>query len=156
VYCWGSGRQGKLGIGSQSNVALAGEGIVEKIWNGNVRAVSCGYEHTMILDGEGDLFVWGGNTYGQLGLADFSARFYPVMQRESSEIEKAIKISCGAYHSAAVTRKRELFTWGSNEFGQLVRLLFHSSDLSFALGNWSLYVSMHSSSCDISQRKGCC
>ena len=35
--------------------------------------------------------------------------------------EQIIKVSCGKRHSAALTFEGKLFTWGSNEYGQLGR-----------------------------------
>lgn len=34
--------------------------------------IVCGYKHTLALSNKGDLYVWGDNSYGQLGYVDSS------------------------------------------------------------------------------------
>uniref|UniRef100_A0A8C5LWE2 BTB domain-containing protein n=1 Tax=Leptobrachium leishanense TaxID=445787 RepID=A0A8C5LWE2_9ANUR len=53
----------------------------------------------------GDLYSWGNNVHGQLG--------------HGSLIPKVIKVSCGTYHSLALTSEGEVFAWGNNNFGQV-------------------------------------
>jgi len=40
--------------------------------------VACGFEHTLALSDEGNLYSWGGNDYGQLG-SDEKEVYEPVM-----------------------------------------------------------------------------
>lgn len=39
----------------------------------------CGYAHTLALTDEGKLYVWGGNSYGQLGIGNKTNACNPVM-----------------------------------------------------------------------------
>lgn len=41
--------------------------------------VSCGSEHSMGVTTEGDLYSWGLNFKGQLGVGDFENRAAPVL-----------------------------------------------------------------------------
>lgn len=41
--------------------------------------VVCGYAHTLALTDEGTLYVWGGNSYGQLGIGNKTNACNPVM-----------------------------------------------------------------------------
>ena len=43
-----------------------------------VRRVVCGYAHTMALSDVGALYVWGANSYGQLGTGNKSNVSAPV------------------------------------------------------------------------------
>jgi alpha-tubulin suppressor-like RCC1 family protein len=60
------GRKGQLGRGT-----LAPETCPERIpalGGLNIIQIDCGKWHNVALTSEGDLFVWGWNKYGQLGL----------------------------------------------------------------------------------------
>jgi hypothetical protein len=38
---------------------------------------------------------------------------------ETEDAQRVVKVSCGAYHSIAITDQGNLYTWGSGKFGQL-------------------------------------
>lgn len=40
--------------------------------------VACGYAHTLVLTDEGQVYVWGANSYGQLGIGNKSNLSYPT------------------------------------------------------------------------------
>lgn len=57
----------------------------------------CGYAHTLALTDEGKLYVWGGNSYGQLGIGNktnacnpvlVNSRFIVVINKEQKEGKK--------------------------------------------------------------------
>jgi alpha-tubulin suppressor-like RCC1 family protein len=56
IKAWGSNTNFQLGIEAESNqeVALAQECVIE-----DIKAIACGYEHTLFLDRNGDLYVCG-------------------------------------------------------------------------------------------------
>ena len=70
------------------------------------------------------VFSFGKNRYGQLGQGDKINKFYPTavnFQGQEEDIE--VKgLSAGESHSAVLTNKGEVFTWGSNTEGQCGRL----------------------------------
>ena len=45
-------------------------------------------------------------------------QMFPRLIELDSDVE-FISISCGSRHSAAVSKNRELWTWGWNQYGQL-------------------------------------
>ena len=93
---------------------------VETLADHCVIDLQCGEGHTVALTSEGEVFTWGGGSMGQLGLGDYLRQSLPV--RVSNLDGKRIRgISCGKRHSAAVSEEGVLFTWGSNEYGQLGR-----------------------------------
>ena len=61
---------------------------------------------------------------GQLGLGDSLRQSLPI--KVSNLETKIVQISCGKRHSAALSQDGILYTWGSNEYGQLARQA-HSS-----------------------------
>ena len=63
------------------------------------------------------LWVWGRNSYGQLGDNSVSNKSSPVQTVSGGTNWKLIV--CGSYHTAAIKTDGTLWTWGSNYFGQL-------------------------------------
>lgn len=67
--------------------------------------ISCGFNHTAVtmsnhyifIIGEGDIYTWGDNTNGQLGINDIHQSLLP----RKVEFKKAnfINVSCGNFHT---------------------------------------------------------
>jgi alpha-tubulin suppressor-like RCC1 family protein len=76
--------------------------------------IKCGEVHFMILL-DGDLYSWGKNESGQLGLGHYEHSPNP----KKVELSNVIKISCGICHSMALTKEGEVYVWGSSTRGQL-------------------------------------
>jgi alpha-tubulin suppressor-like RCC1 family protein len=64
VLGWGTNTLGQLGIGSNNNVFSS---PVEIKGISNVKSITGGYLHTIILKNDGTVWVCGGNYYGELG-----------------------------------------------------------------------------------------
>ncbi|MDE6107261.1 MAG: hypothetical protein K2F83_01115, partial [Oscillospiraceae bacterium] len=111
---------------------------------GKIVAIAAGANHTLLLDENGNVWAFGDNTYGQLGVGDTgydytkrlitindkeyqakAARYTPtkVLQGVSASrswyLENVISISAGGNYSAAVLANGTAWTWGSNSKGQL-------------------------------------
>jgi len=80
----------------------------------DVKAVSSGFEHILILKTDGTLWTTGNNNYGQLGTGDALSHNSPVQI-----LSGITKISAGLYHSMALKDDGTLYTWGLNGMGQL-------------------------------------
>ncbi|KRX97880.1 Alsin [Trichinella pseudospiralis] len=65
-----------------------------------------------------ELWTWGGNEFGQLGLNDFEPRCEPTRINGSSAFG-IVKVAAGAEHSIAMSSSGEVFVWGSNENRQI-------------------------------------
>ena len=71
----------------------------------------------MFLAGTGQVLSCGMNNFGQLGTGDKSNYFSPTLIESLSDIKE---ISAWHY-SAAITKKNELFVWGTGIFGEALR-----------------------------------
>ncbi|XP_048473049.1 RCC1 domain-containing protein 1 isoform X2 [Rhincodon typus] len=142
VYSWGSGRHGQLGHGGVEDEAEPR--IVEALHGLAMAEIAAGGWHSVSSSASGDLYVWGWNESGQLGLPAKSCseekhRKTPQQKRLSGEAFPALldlpeelevsKVSCGSRHSAVITREGKLFTWGWGNYGQLGHGQSNSSDL---------------------------
>lgn len=81
-----------------------------------IRQVSCGAVHTVALSEEGLVQAWGYNEYGQLGRGITceglqGARVinaYSKFFNEAPELVKITQVSCGEYHTAAISENGEV------------------------------------------------
>jgi hypothetical protein len=85
IYIWEFNDKGKLGngiTGTSSNipVAVSTSGLL----NGKIISqISAGFDHSLVLDSEGNLYSWGNNTYGELGNGNNSDSNVPVLVEQS-------------------------------------------------------------------------
>lgn len=78
--------------------------------------------HTAVItnDPESNLYVCGFGPGGRLGTGDESTRFnYVCLQTGGLSKKRVVVVALGQDHSIAVCEQGEVFTWGSNRFGQL-------------------------------------
>ena len=66
------------------------------------------------LDAKGDVFAWGGNQYGQLGLGDYKNRSEPTKIVAFRKV-KIVDISAGNGVSAVLDDHGVVWTMGLNE-----------------------------------------
>lgn len=170
LVCVGANNYGQLGVGSSADAKLPIS--VQAFAGKQLKCVASGYDHTIVIAEDGDVFsfglygagrldpkrkmyrsepvlrptisskqiqtlacgkdftifstksqtfAFGTNANGQLGLG--STKQTRAIENEPQLVEgmngkEVIEIVCGAYHTMARS-ETELFTWGSNRFGQL-------------------------------------
>ena len=112
VFTWGFNDGPVLGIGDDDiGFPKCLPVRLRRLDRCGVKCIAAGYQHSCAIDGNGSVWAWGENEYGQLGLGDTTARYLPEML--DNDID-ARDISCGSSHSACVTVEGEVFLWGSN------------------------------------------
>jgi len=79
-------------------------------------SVSAGLLHSALINYDGQLYVWGDNTYGQLG---FSGDDYSDSPQWLELSDTAAQVSLGAYHSLVLLTDGTVWSFGRNAFGQL-------------------------------------
>ncbi|XP_061533560.1 RCC1 domain-containing protein 1-like isoform X3 [Phycodurus eques] len=80
VYTWGLGSHGQLGHGGLSSEEQPR--VVEALWGMTMSCIATGGWHTVCISDGGDLYVWGWNESGQLGLPSRAVR--QAQQHQSS------------------------------------------------------------------------
>lgn len=95
--------------------------LVDALTSQTITKVACGLYHTIATTTGGDVYSVGKNDYGQLGLGHARNVKVPNMVKISfgESDEKVVAVSCGYYHTVAITEKGKLITWGQNDYGQL-------------------------------------
>uniref|UniRef100_A0A672GQ88 HECT domain-containing protein n=1 Tax=Salarias fasciatus TaxID=181472 RepID=A0A672GQ88_SALFA len=82
-------------------------------------AVSCGESHTLALNDKGQVFSWGLGSDGQLGLNNFEECVRVPRNIKSLSDVQIAQVACGYWHSHALSRGGQIFSWGQNRYGQL-------------------------------------
>ena len=115
VYTWGAGRDFALGHGDRGNKnlptkveALAGERVVK---------ITCGKNFTVALTVTGNVYAWGNNDLGQLGIS--KADRCTELPTRLSTVAEVVDIAAGDLHVLALTRSGQVYSWGNGADGQL-------------------------------------
>lgn len=129
VYAWGSNKFGQLGQGTEYNADnesnfLSAPTPVDIPGNPAVKDVVAGAAHSMILTEGGEVFVFGSNLVGQLGLGlepgNKVVRGLPVKIDQSAfGGKKVTALASAEYTSYALTEDGDLYAWGENDYGLL-------------------------------------
>ncbi|KAL6424473.1 hypothetical protein ACFW04_009910 [Cataglyphis niger] len=83
--------------------------------------IACGSRHCLALTSDGQVYAWGENSYGQIGIEN-TAIFdgsLPRQVKHDLEGKMIIRIACGPTFNIVITDEGELFGWGNNENGQI-------------------------------------
>ncbi|KAB2001996.1 hypothetical protein ES319_D11G035200v1 [Gossypium barbadense] len=119
IFSWGEGRGGRLGHGVEADVSQPR--LIGALNGSAIGLVACGEFHTCAVTLSGDLYTWGDGCHnlGLLGHGTEVSKWIPKMVRGDIEGMRVSYISCGAWHTAAVTSTGKLFTFGDGAFGAL-------------------------------------
>ncbi|KAL0226674.1 hypothetical protein P9112_013998 [Eukaryota sp. TZLM1-RC] len=113
VIAMGSNDQGQLGIGSsfiESTTPIQISSLSDVV------QVFCGHFHTLALNDQGEVYAWGRNIEGQLGIGSFENSYVPVIV---SSISGIVEVSAHAYQSFATRSDRRVYSWGLDSAGSV-------------------------------------
>lgn len=113
VWAWGRNTEGQIGDGTTGSERDAPVRVAAV---SNAVAIAAGGRHSMAVDADGRVWVWGANTYGQLGRGHTTATPLP---EAITLAEPVSTIAAGAFHSLALGRHGTVFAWGRNDTGQV-------------------------------------
>ena len=85
----------------------------------NIQAVDCGFEHTICLDTMGNVYTFGSNEYGVLGIGLKEDELAYTHLPQKVNLPPVKQISCGDIFNICVTEEHTLFSFGLSNFGQL-------------------------------------
>jgi alpha-tubulin suppressor-like RCC1 family protein len=115
IYSWGFGKYGQVGV---RNLNYSLSPIKLDLGTNEIFQVSGGEFHSFVLTVDHDLYTFGKNTFGQLGLGHNDLVIEPIFHPITSKL-KITQIYCGGEHTIALSQTNEFYSWGLNIFGQL-------------------------------------
>uniref|UniRef100_A0A8C5APE1 HECT and RLD domain containing E3 ubiquitin protein ligase 3 n=1 Tax=Gadus morhua TaxID=8049 RepID=A0A8C5APE1_GADMO len=118
VFSWGAGAGGQLGLGTAEE-AVRIPRLIRKLCEHRISQIMCGNQHCIALSRDGQLFTWGQNTNGQLGLGKGEPSSLTPQPLKSLAGIPLAQISAGGDHSFALSLSGAVFGWGKNSAGQL-------------------------------------
>ena len=135
VYAWGNNSSGQLGDGTRDDKhAPVRVKTPDRKTYPDLPAdftyvqVSAGYQHSLAVGSDGNVYAWGNNSLGQLGNGTGSGsqttpvrvktpdrKTYPDLPADFTYLQ----VSAGTDHSLAVGSDGNVYAWGNNSSGQL-------------------------------------
>ncbi|XP_048439583.1 ultraviolet-B receptor UVR8-like isoform X6 [Pyrus x bretschneideri] len=103
VYAFGGNQFGQLGTGADEGETLPKILDSPGLGSKHAKVASCGARHSVILTEDGQLFSWGWNKYGQLGLGDSVDRNIPSQVSIEGCLTK--NIACGWWHTLLLAER---------------------------------------------------
>jgi alpha-tubulin suppressor-like RCC1 family protein len=118
LYAWGRNDSGQLGVQTIAShdeprvvTGLSLSGI-------SVSTVVAGLSHSLALAGDGSVYAWGNNQFGQLGTGDLLERSAPTPVTGLPPGIPISAVAAGQYHSLALASNGTVYAWGRNDMGQ--------------------------------------
>ncbi|TMW89195.1 hypothetical protein EJD97_017533 [Solanum chilense] len=132
VYVWGEiWCDGVLKDGAGNPIPVKHDVLTPKPLESNVvldvHQIACGVRHVALVTRQGEVFTWGEESGGRLGHGvekDFSR---PKLV-EFLAVTNVDFVSCGEFHTCAVSTMGDLYTWGDGTHN--AGLLGHGNDVS--------------------------
>jgi alpha-tubulin suppressor-like RCC1 family protein len=117
LFSWGNSYHGNVHICGHTPGSLADitkPQVIESLKDVTISSVSCGWDHTIAVSRDGQVYSWGDPSHGKLGRggsAEIPSRV-PVIDDNGHNVV-IYTSSCGATHSSLISRDGRLFMFGS-------------------------------------------
>ncbi|KAL1140940.1 hypothetical protein AAG570_000868 [Ranatra chinensis] len=117
VYSWGQNKCGQIGSGVNSN-QWSPRRVNSSIGGKFIIGIACGQMSSIAVTNNGEVYGWGYNGNGQLGIGNNVNQLNPcrVMALSNTVI---VKVVCGLSHTLALSDEGKVYGWGSSSYGQL-------------------------------------
>jgi len=126
LYVFGSGLGvGALGQGErrgdESVDVLSGPTVIPALDDVAIADAAVGWGHAVAVSAEGELYAWGSNAHGQLGLdlrspSISEPRIVPYFSLPARHVKQ---VACGETHCVALDISGNVHSWGSHAEGKL-------------------------------------
>lgn len=83
--------------------------------NHKFQNVTCGLNHALAINTDNEVYTWGSNIYGQLGIGNDKE----TKNKHKLELKNVVNCAGGEHHSLFLTRDGKLYGCGRNDQGQL-------------------------------------
>ena len=122
VYTWGLNNYGQLGLGNYNQYSEP-----QKVFVGDdktvVESISAGSYTGGAITESKELYMWGANNFGQVGINSGDEKIYNPNKVEiidnDGSVELVKDVSVGNHFTLAITEANDVWGWGINDKGQL-------------------------------------
>jgi alpha-tubulin suppressor-like RCC1 family protein len=118
LYAWGWNSFGQLGDASLA-MGSASPQLIALPNGARAAAVAAGSLHSLVLTTGGEVYGFGLNSDGQLGLGSEDESFASPQKLSFAGNASIKAIAAGGSHSLAIASSGDLYVWGWNGLGQL-------------------------------------
>jgi alpha-tubulin suppressor-like RCC1 family protein len=125
LYAFGSNEFGQLGTAVNSGTKTANPTPVRVTLPGavgRVTEVAAGSEHSLAVTESGQLYAFGLNQSGQLGVPAGSDTYgpnpLPALVTLPGQVGGVVQVAAGSFHSLALTASGQLYGFGDNFYAQ--------------------------------------
>ena len=119
LHAWGGNTKGQVGYGTPGTLAKQ-ESPVKIGTATNWKSIAAGANHSLATNKAGELYAWGENTKGQLGLGhDMTSIQESPAKIGTVKNWKSIAVGAINNHSLAISKAGELYAWGEDTNGRL-------------------------------------
>lgn len=129
-YAWGNNEGFQLGLGPDMPVNITQPMLIKA--TNNIKKAACGYQHSLLLNSEGNVLSMGIGDGGVLGHNNTNSIMYPKVILSLKKFYIA-KIEAGGYHNLALTNEGHVYVWGRGDGGQLgldhTELLYNNGEI---------------------------
>jgi len=124
LHTWGLAESGKLGHGPDLDIFFPVERPlrVRTLMSDMVEQIACGSHHVLCVTRRGEVYAWGDNRCGQLGLPIETGRGFFPEEVKALRGKHVKQVCCGSSHSLALTSGGQVYSWGRANGGRLGRL----------------------------------
>eukprot|EP00270_Netrium_digitus_P001315 TRINITY_DN1141_c0_g1_i3.p1 TRINITY_DN1141_c0_g1~~TRINITY_DN1141_c0_g1_i3.p1 ORF type:complete len:450 (+),score=87.14 TRINITY_DN1141_c0_g1_i3:152-1501(+) len=116
IFSWGWGDFGRLGHGNSTDLFIPQP--IQAFTGRTIRNIACGDCHCLAVMDDGEVFSWGRNQNGQLGIGNTEDALLPQVITSFKDVPVKM-VAAGAEHTAAVTEDGRLWGWGWGRYGNL-------------------------------------
>ncbi len=122
LFGWGTNRYGQVGNGARTDVEGPGEIVFPT--DASIIDVAAGSEHSLAITSAGEIYAWGRNAHGQLGLsgdpipAEAVTPQLVAVPSDGGPVTGFVNVAATDYGSYAVRSTGQVFSWGSGSLGR--------------------------------------
>ena len=116
VWATGLNSSGQLGNGMTKQSTKAAQVLTATGSLTGIRSIAAGSYHNLALASSGEVWAWGNNSAGQLGIGTLINNTRAV---KIPGLTGVVAIAAGEYHSYAVKSDGTVWAFGKNAYGQL-------------------------------------
>jgi alpha-tubulin suppressor-like RCC1 family protein len=117
-YVWDWGDDAKYQLGDNSTTAKDVPQLLSYISTKEFKSIAGGLNHSLAVDSDGRVRVWGTNDKGQLAISTSTTKKTTPFELTESTLSSIEEVAAGESHCLALDKNGYVWAWGYNKYGQ--------------------------------------